>query len=104
METIVAPNMDVDRRGVLIGFAIKLGNGLGGIPARRNSSQSLTLLIAITRVVGTSEMVFTNSIMTIHVNRTIDQPLMSSMAIRGYRSANAMNPRGGYQEPFVITS
>jgi hypothetical protein len=39
-------------------------------------------------------MVFTNSIMTIHVNRTIDRPPMSSMATRGYKSANEMNLRG----------
>jgi hypothetical protein len=41
-------------------------------------------------------MVFTNLITTIHVNRTIDQPLMNSMAARGYKNANPMNLKGGY--------
>jgi hypothetical protein len=27
---------------------------------------------------------------------------MSSMATRGYRSADATNPRGGYQEPSIV--
>ncbi len=48
-------------------------------------------------------MVFTNLIMTIHVNRTSDQPLMSSMSIGRYKSVDVTNPRGGYQEPFAIT-
>jgi hypothetical protein len=48
-------------------------------------------------------MVFTNPIMTIHVNKTVDQPLMSSMAIGGYRSTNVENPRGGYRKPSVVT-
>jgi hypothetical protein len=41
-------------------------------------------------------MVFTNPITTIHVNRTIDRPLMSSMVIGGYINADAMYPIGGY--------
>jgi len=41
-------------------------------------------------------MVFTNPIMTIHVNKTIDRPLMSLMPIGRYRSADVANPRGGY--------
>ncbi len=47
-------------------------------------------------------MVFTNSIMTTHVNKTIDRPLMSSMAIRRYRSAHVVNLRGGYREPSIV--
>jgi hypothetical protein len=43
VEMIVAPNMDVVRRGVLIGSTAKLGSGLGGVLARRNLSQSSTL-------------------------------------------------------------
>ncbi len=40
--------------------------------------------------------------MTIHVNRTTNRPLMNSMAAGGYKSANVVNPEGGYQEPFVV--
>jgi hypothetical protein len=29
---------------------------------------------------------------------------MSLMVARGYKSVNAMNPRRGYQEPFVVTT
>jgi hypothetical protein len=45
--------MDVVRRGVLIGSIAKLGNGLGGISARRKLSGSSTLPIATIGVVGT---------------------------------------------------
>jgi hypothetical protein len=31
VETIVVPNIDVVKRGVLIGFATNLGSGLGGV-------------------------------------------------------------------------
>jgi len=43
-------------------------------------------------------------IMTTHVNRTIDGPLMSLMATRGYRSVNVTNLKGGYSEPFIVTT
>jgi hypothetical protein len=36
MEMVVAPNIDVVRKGVRIGFVTKLGNGSSGVPARRN--------------------------------------------------------------------
>jgi hypothetical protein len=49
-------------------------------------------------------MVFTNLIMTTHVNMTIDWPLMSSMVVGGYISVDGVNPRGGYQEPYVVTT
>jgi hypothetical protein len=70
METMVAPNMNVVRGGILIGSATKLGNGLGGVLTRRNLSRSSALPIATTRVVGTPQMVFTNLIMITHVNKT----------------------------------
>ncbi len=35
VETIVATTMDVVKRGILIGYATKLGIGLGGILARK---------------------------------------------------------------------
>jgi hypothetical protein len=38
VETIVAPNMDFVKKGVILGFASKLGSGLGGVLARRNLS------------------------------------------------------------------
>jgi len=71
METVVAPNIDVVKRGVLIGFTAKLGSGLGGVSIIRNLNQSLALLIAIIGVIGIPQMVFTNPIMTTHVNKII---------------------------------
>ncbi len=70
MEKIVAPNINVVKRGVLIGFAAKLGSGSSGILIGRNLSRSLALPIVTTEVVGTPQMVFTNPIITIHVNMT----------------------------------
>jgi hypothetical protein len=83
--------MDVVKKNILIGFATNLGSGLGGILIGRNLSWSLALPIITTRVVGTPQMVFTNPIMTTHVNKTTYRPLMSSMAIGGYKNANATN-------------
>jgi len=68
VETVVVPNMDFVKRGVLLRFATKLGSGSGGVLARRNLSRNSTLLVITTGVVGTPQMVFTNSIMIIHVN------------------------------------
>ncbi len=48
-------------------------------------------------------MLFTNPTMITHVNKIVDQPLMSSIAIRGYKNTNAKNSGRGYWEPFVIT-
>jgi hypothetical protein len=56
----------------------------------------MTLLIATTGVVKTPQMVFINPIMTIHMNRTIDRPLMTSMAAKGYKNVDVANPKGGY--------
>jgi len=102
VEIVVAPNIDVVRRGELIESVIKLGSRSNGVLAVRNLSQSLALPTIINGVVGTLQMVFTNLIMTIHVNKTTDRPLMSSMAIGRYKSANVTNQRGGYQEPSII--
>ncbi len=49
-------------------------------------------------------MVFTNLIMTTHVNRIIDQPLMNSMAIRRYKNVDLTNLKGGYRESYVATT
>jgi hypothetical protein len=46
-----------------------------------------------TRVAGTY-MVFTNPKMTIHVHKTIDQPLMNSITTRGYINIDAKDPKG----------
>jgi hypothetical protein len=64
---VVAPNIDVIRKGVLIGSATKLRSGLGGILAVRNLNQSSTLPISTIRVLGIPQMVFTNLTIT-HVN------------------------------------
>jgi hypothetical protein len=40
-------------------------------------------------------MVFTNSIMAIHVNNTTNRPLMSLMVVRGYKSVDVVHPKGG---------
>jgi hypothetical protein len=47
-------------------------------------------------------MVLTDSIMTIHVNMTTNQPLMNLMAVGGYKNVDAMNIRGGYQKPSIV--
>jgi hypothetical protein len=72
VETIVLPNMDVVRRGVLIGSVAKLGSELGGVLVGRNLHRSFALPIATTGVVGTLHMVFTNPIMIIHVEMIVD--------------------------------
>jgi hypothetical protein len=73
VETIIVPTVDVVKKKKLIGFSIaKLGSGMNGVSARRKLNGSLTLLTTTTRVVGTPQMVFTNPIMTTHVNRTVD--------------------------------
>jgi hypothetical protein len=72
MEMVATPNIHVVKRGILIGSVVKLGSGLGGVSIIRNLSRSLTLLATTTRVVGIPQMVFTNPIMTIHVNKTVD--------------------------------
>jgi hypothetical protein len=68
----------------------------------RKSSRSLGILVATTRVVGTPQMVFTNPITTILVNKIANQPLMSSIAIEGYISIDVGNLGGGYRKPSSI--
>jgi hypothetical protein len=103
-ETVITPTMDVVKKGVLIGSTTKLGNGSNGVLTRKKLSGSMTLPITTTGVVGTLQMVFTNPIMIIHVNRFAYRPPMSSMVARGYKSANATNLRKGYQKPSVVTA
>ncbi len=47
-------------------------------------------------------LVFTNPIMTTHLNGIANQPPISSMVVGGYKSVDVMNPRGGYWKPFAI--
>jgi hypothetical protein len=58
--------------------------------ARKKLSGNLTLLTTSIEVIGTPQMVFTNLVMTTHVNRTIDRPSMNSTTIKGYKSANVV--------------
>jgi hypothetical protein len=43
MEKVVAPNINVVKRGIIFGSTTKLGNKLGGVSKVRNLSQSLAL-------------------------------------------------------------
>jgi hypothetical protein len=103
VEMVIMPNMNVVKKGLVIEFVTNLGRGLGGVSTRKNLNRSSRLPASNTKVVGTPHMVFTNPIMTIHVNKTVDQLLMSSIAIGRYRSTDAKNLRGGYQEPSIKT-
>jgi hypothetical protein len=69
VETIVTPNINVVKRGILIGFLAKFHNGSNGVSVVRNLTRSSTLPTIITKVIGTPQMVFTSSIMTTHVNK-----------------------------------
>jgi hypothetical protein len=60
---------------------------------RRNLSRSSRILKANIRIIRTPHMVFTNPIMTIHVNKTIEQPPMNSIVARGYKSIDVENPK-----------
>jgi hypothetical protein len=73
VETVVAPNIDVVKRGVLIGFATKLASGSSGVLARRNLNRSSTLPTTTIKVIGIPQVVFINLIMTIHGNMITNQ-------------------------------
>jgi hypothetical protein len=104
VEIVDAPNIDVIKKGILIGSATKLGSESGGVSVVRNLNRSLALPTTTIRVVSTPQMVFVNLITITHVNRTTDQPLMSSMAIGRYRSADVASSKRGYQKPFIVTA
>ncbi len=104
METVVVPNLDFVKRGVLLGPTTKLGSGSHGILAWGSPSWSLTLLVITIGVVGTLHMVFINLITTTHVNKTVNRPPMSLKDVGRYKSANSVNPKGGYWEPSTITA
>ncbi len=74
---MVVLNIDVVKKGILIGFAAKLGNGSNGVSTRRNLSRSSMLPTTTIGFVGILQMVFINPITTIHGNMTTDRPLMT---------------------------
>jgi len=96
METVIAPTMDVIRRGVVIGSIINVSRGSSEFLVGVNLSKSSKLLIVNTGVGGTQQMVFTNPIMIIHVHKTTNQPLMSSIATRGYKNIDAEDSKRGH--------
>jgi hypothetical protein len=95
VETIVMPNTNVTKRGIVIGLAINLNYGSNGLSMRRNLNRNSRLPMVNTRVVGTPQMVFTNPIMTTHVHKTTNRPHMSSIVVGGYRSTNIEDSKGG---------
>ncbi len=74
VETDVAPNTNVIKGGVSTGFAPNLGHESGKIFAENNLIRSLGIPITTTGVLGPPKIVFTNSIMIIHVNKIANQP------------------------------
>ncbi len=72
VETIVAPNIDVVKRRVLIGSTTKLGSKSSGVSLVKNLNRSSAPLIVVTRVVGILQIMFTKPIMTTHVNMIVD--------------------------------
>jgi hypothetical protein len=53
-------------------------------------------------VVGTPHMVFINPIMTTHVHKTIDRPLINPITTTGYRSTNVKDPKREYRGPSIM--
>jgi hypothetical protein len=70
VEIVVVSNMDFVKKGILLGFVTKLGSGSSGVLAGKNLNQSLALPGVTIGVVGTPQMVFTNLIITTHMNMT----------------------------------
>jgi hypothetical protein len=62
VETIIAPNINVVRRGLKIEYVAKLGNISSGVLVVRNLSRSLTLPIITIKIISIPQMVFTNLI------------------------------------------
>ncbi len=70
--------------------------GLGRVLVRKNFNRNSALPIVITGVVGDTPDGVYQPIMTTHVNKIANEPSMSSMDARRYRSENVANPRRGY--------
>jgi hypothetical protein len=71
--------MNVVKRGLVIEFVTNLGGGSNGFLTRRNLNGNSKLLASNTKVVGTPQMVFTNPIMTTHVNKILDHYYQSGV-------------------------
>jgi hypothetical protein len=56
----------------------------------------LALPTTIIGVVSILQMVFTNLITYTHGNKTVDQPLLNSMAVGRHKSVDAVHSKGGY--------
>jgi len=104
VEIVVTLSTNLIKCGILIGSTIILDSGSSGVSTRRNLSRSFALSITTIRVVRTPQIMFTNLIITTHVNKITDRPPMNSMATRRCKNADATNPRKGYQEPSIITA
>jgi hypothetical protein len=64
VETIVAPNMNVVRKRIVIGSIANLGRESDEFSAKKILNRNSGPLVANTRVVGRTQMVFTNPIKT----------------------------------------
>jgi hypothetical protein len=53
VETVVAPNTNFVKGGILMGFAMNLGCGLRGVLTKRNLTTNSRIPIITIRVVGT---------------------------------------------------
>jgi hypothetical protein len=93
VNTVVAPNMNVGKKGIITEFAVNLSCESDKFSKGTSLNRSSGLPMTNTRVVGTPQMVFTNPIMIIHVHKTIDRPSMNLIVARGYRSTNAKDPK-----------
>jgi hypothetical protein len=68
METVVVSNTNFVKGGTLTGSITNLGCGSRRVSTRRNLSRGFGLPFTTTKVVGTPQIMFTNLIITIHVN------------------------------------
>jgi hypothetical protein len=75
---------------------MNLGCGLGRVLQGRTLNRSYGLLTEIMKVVGTPKMVFTNLIMTTHMNKITNRPSMNSIATKGYINTYVEILKGGY--------
>ncbi len=53
VEIVVVPNINFVKSGVLIGFTMNLGHGLGGVPSKMNLTRSLKTPLGTIGVLGT---------------------------------------------------
>ncbi len=72
METVLAPNTNVVRGGLLIGFITTLGSWNGETIDKKEFEYEFETISKNIEVVGTPQMVCTNLIMITHVNKIVD--------------------------------